>query len=62
MPPLKFMCPITGNEVDTGIDLDAASLASLPRDRTELSCPHCNKPHILAGISAWLGELQPEYE
>jgi len=56
------MCPISGNEVDTGIDMDAASFASLPRDRTELSCANCNKSHILAGISAWLGKLQPEYE
>ena len=62
MAALNFMCPATGNVVDTGIDMDAASFASLPRDRTELSCPHCQKPHVLAGVSAWLGELQPEYE
>ena len=62
MPTLSFMCPVTGKVVDTGINLDAASFASLPRDSTELSCPHCNKPHLLAGVSAWLGELQPEYE
>ena len=62
MAVLNFMCPVTGKVVDTGIDVDAASFASLPRDRTELSCPHCNKLHILAGISAWLGELQPECE
>ena len=62
MAALNFMCPATGNVVDRGIDMDAASFASLPRDRTELSCPHCQKPHVLAGVSAWLGELQPEYE
>jgi hypothetical protein len=62
MPPLKFMCPISGNAVDTGIDIDAASFASLPRDSTELSCSYCGEPHVLAGVSAWLGELQPEYE
>jgi hypothetical protein len=60
MATLYFMCPTTGNVVDTSIDLDPASFAILPRDRTELSCPHCNKSHILAGVSAWLGELQPE--
>jgi hypothetical protein len=48
--------------VDAEVDMDAASFAGLPRDKTELSCPHCNKPHVLAGVSAWLGELQPEYE
>ena len=62
MAALNFMCPATGNVIDTGIDMDAASFASLPRDRTELSCPHCEKPHVLAGVSAWLGQLQPEYE
>ena len=62
MPTLSFMCPVTGKVVDTGINLVAASFASLPRDSTELGCPHCNKPHLLAGVSAWLGELQPEYE
>ena len=62
MPTLSFMCPVTGKVVDTGINLDAASFARLPRDSTELGCPPCNKPHLLAGVSAWLGELQPEYE
>ena len=57
MKPLTFLCPRTGNEVDAGIDLDAKSFASLIRDITELSCPHCPEPHVLAGVSAWLGEL-----
>ena len=55
--PLKFMCPVTGIEVDTGFELDGRSFASLPREITVLSCPHCKKPHLLAGVSAWLGEL-----
>ena len=62
MAALYFMCPATGSVVDTAIDLAAASFAGLPRDRTELSCPHCNKSHVLAGVSAWLGELQPDHE
>jgi hypothetical protein len=62
MGALKFLCPTTGNEVDTGIDLDPASFASLPREVTPLACSHCNQPHILAGVSAWLGERQLEYE
>jgi hypothetical protein len=53
-----FMCPTTGDIVDTRIDLDPASFASLPRDRSALSCLHCNKSHVLAGVSAWLGELE----
>jgi len=59
MAVLKFMCPVTGHHVDTGLELDVQSFANLPRDRTELACPHCDQPHILASVSAWLGELQP---
>jgi hypothetical protein len=62
MALLKFNCPTTGREVDTGIDLDAQSFAALPRAITLLTCPHCADPHLLAHVQAWLGELQPEYE
>ena len=61
MAALKFLCPETGNVVDTEIDLDATSFARLPSEDTRLACPHCEQ-HILAGVSAWLGQLQPEYE
>ena len=57
MKCLKFVCPVTGIEVDTGFELDGRSFADLPREITALYCPNCNKPHILAGVSAWLGEL-----
>ena len=59
MPPLKFICPATGNEVDPGIDLDVQSFAALPRNITPFGCPHCAEPHLLAHVQAWLGELQP---
>jgi hypothetical protein len=43
MPPLKFICPATHSEVDTGVDLDVDldddSFARLLHD-TELNCPH----------------------
>ena len=59
MAVLNFMCPVTGRRVDTGLELDPKSFASLPRDSTELACPACEQLHILAGVSAWLGELEP---
>src|SRR5262249_28213273 len=37
--PLKFICPATHNEVDTGVDLDDDIFARL-LDDTELNCPH----------------------
>ena len=62
MPPLRFICPATGNEVDTGIDLDVQSFAALPHNITPFWCPHREEPHLLAGVQAWLGELQPDHE
>ena len=62
MPPLRFICPATGNEVDTDIDLDGQSFAALPRHITRFGCPHCDEPHRLAGMQAWLGELQSDHE
>ena len=61
MPPLKFICPNTGNEVDAGVDLDEETFANL-HDDTELACPQCSDTHRLSGVQAWLGELQPEFE
>jgi len=40
MPPLKFVCPVSGNTVETDIDIDEEGFAALERD-TELSCPYC---------------------
>jgi len=62
MSTLKFVCPATDNEVDTGIDLNAESFADLPRETTTLNCPHCEKPHVLARVQAWLGDIEPEHE
>ena len=59
MAALKFLCPKTGDVVDTGFDLDATSFEDLPREIIRLSCPHCDEPHLLAHMSAWLGELLP---
>ena len=55
MAALKFLCPKTGDVVDTEIDLDTTSFARLPSEDTRLACPHCEQ-HILAGVSAWLEE------
>ena len=42
MPPLKFICPATGNEVDPGIDLDVQ--ASPP---CRVTSPHSVVPIAL---------------
>jgi len=61
MPPLKFICPATHNEVDTRVDLDDDSFAHL-LDDTELNCPHCSDTHLLSQVQAWLGDIQPDVE
>ena len=59
--PLKFICPVTGKQFDTGIDLDEGSFASLD-DGTELGCGHFGNAHRLDSVQSWLGEVIPEFE
>jgi hypothetical protein len=47
MPPLKFVCPVSGNTVETDIDIDEEGFAALERD-TELSWPYC--PNLTASL------------
>jgi len=56
MSTLLFVCPATGQQVSTGIDIDRSSFKSLPRHSTELHCPRCNTNHALSDVWAWLGE------
>jgi hypothetical protein len=56
MGTLTFVCPATGNEVSTGIEMDLATLSSL--GLAKIYCPHRRQPHQMAGIEYWLTELQ----
>jgi hypothetical protein len=60
MGTLVFVCPTTGHEVSTGVEVDRLSFKSLPRTKTAIFCPHCRKNHLLATIWAWLAEGTPE--
>ena len=53
--PLKFICPVTDRQVDTGVDLDEDSFAKLD-DGTELGCPACADAHRLDNVQSWLGD------
>ena len=48
MGKLVFVCPATGVEVSTGIEMDVLTLQQLEWE--EVSCPHCRQPHRMAGI------------
>ena len=41
MGALVFVCPATGLEVFTGLEMDHDSFAALPSVLPDLSCPHC---------------------
>jgi hypothetical protein len=56
MGRLAFVCPATGVEVLTGIEMDLATLDSL--GFAKVCCPHCRQTHQLAGIQYWLNEIE----
>jgi predicted RNA-binding Zn-ribbon protein involved in translation (DUF1610 family) len=60
MGTLVFVCPTTGQEVSTGIEVDRTSFKGLPRTRTAIFCPRCGKNHKLSVIWAWLVSEVPE--
>ncbi len=55
MGTLVFVCPVTGQEVSTGIEMRSETLESLHSETVR--CPYCLQLHLLAGIRAWL--MQP---
>ena len=52
MGTLVFICPATGEEVSTGIEMDVATLNQLYLSK--IYCPHCRQPHQMAGLDYWL--------
>jgi hypothetical protein len=53
MGTLGFVCPTTGREVDTGIEVDSLSFTSLHSE--QLGCPECLETHQLSLIKIWVG-------
>ena len=60
MGTLVFVCPTTGHEVSTGVEVDRSNYKRLGRTKTAVFCPRCRKNHILAAIWAWLVDEVPE--
>ena len=50
MGTLVFVCPTTGQEVSTGIEVDRTSFKGLPRTRTAIFCPRCRKNHKVSDL------------
>ena len=57
MGTLGFVCPTTGREVDTGIEVDSLSFTSLHSE--QLGCPECLETHQLSLIKVWVADTGP---
>ena len=60
MGTLVFVCPATGFEVFTGLEMDQSTFADLPSVLPDIRCPHCPRPHQLSDVTAWLAEESVE--
>jgi hypothetical protein len=54
MGTLVFVCPATGEEVSTGIEMDLATLSQM--DVAKVYCPYCRQ-HQMVGIEYWLSQV-----
>jgi hypothetical protein len=59
MGRLCFVCPASGREVDTGIELNLESFDTLYGE--PLGCPECLRVHRLGEIKAWVRE-KPKFD
>jgi hypothetical protein len=60
MGTLVFVCPSTGHEVSTGVEVDRSNFKKLSRTKTAIFCPRCHRNHKLSVIWAWLVDKVPE--
>jgi hypothetical protein len=49
-------CPVSGQPIDTGIEIDADSFASLKSFVGRVYCPHCDIEHGWTKDRAWVSE------
>ena len=59
MGTLVFVCPTSGHEVSTGVQVDRSSYRKLSRTKTAIFCPRCRKSHMLSVIWVWLANEPP---
>ena len=53
MPKIFTSCPVSGQPIDTGIEIDEASFARLPAFSAGI-LPHCGTEHEWTKDKAWL--------
>ena len=62
MGTLVFVCPTTGLEVVTGLEMDQATFAALSTVLPDIRCPHCANPHQLLDVASWLAEGERKHD
>ena len=60
MGTLVFVCPETGLEVSTQVDVDPESYVDIARSGESIKCPHCPQPHSLSEVHSWTVGLRPQ--
>jgi hypothetical protein len=50
MNTLMFECPTTGHSIDTGIEINYASLRKVQPVTVRLFCPRCGRPHEMETV------------
>ena len=56
MGALIFVCPTSGHEVSTGLEIDPDSYRALPKVLAEIKCPACGLIHNLYQVDARLAD------
>jgi hypothetical protein len=56
MGVLVFLCPTSGHEVSTGLEIDPDSYQALPKVLAEIKCPACGLIHNLYQVDARLAD------
>jgi hypothetical protein len=54
MPAVFTKCPVTGQPIDTGVDIDDVSFVRLPSFLGRVFCPHCQIDHEWTKDKAWM--------
>ena len=54
MPKIFTSCPVSGQPIDTGIEIDEASFARLPAVPGRAYCTHCGTEHEWTKGKAWM--------
>jgi hypothetical protein len=56
MGVLFFVCPQSGQEVSSNIDIDADSFRGLPPVLSDIKCPDCGELHNLFNVATRLSD------